>query len=276
MCCLLCRYDDWAHQVQDGQPLFAMFGAEPLPVTEKASSAAAEQLAAYAGRGERAQWPANCFVVEGAWARNTRYEFSIEVTNPPYSETTKVAPRLWVTPLRRAATQAARDGDADSAASDAPFVISGPSKYGSMCTLPAHRAEAMSTSFDACKAAALIGAVQTDTTSPEACLKAIHATKNRPTGSRQVSNKHLSRAPFLAPPVHNVAAIVGAVEAQCPPKTVYSVRAGGECVRCTWGNIISDADGANPHPAFVVALQHCSNPLSSMLGMQSFECKGFL
>jgi len=176
----------------------------------------------------------NCVVITGAWRRNTRYELRLRIRNAP-SPATRAAgvvskvgadavsssPHVWIAPLQYDT----------SPSGELVITVAGPSKYGAVCSLPPQRQPALSRMFDACayaRDAGVVEALQTDT---NACVSALRVFRNAAKGGT-------ARAfPFSVPPLTMPLPTAASHLAACGGSRAPSLRAGGECVSCQWGEV---------------------------------------
>lgn len=205
--------------------------AEPLTPLEQLRSAAS------ASEGNSTAAP-HCFVLRGAWERNTRYQLRFTVVNPTHPESSRPAARVWTTPLNLA------PGGTDGTSSDERHVISGPGTLGTFCEPVAHRAASMATTYDACAAAEAAGVLPEGEPVPEDCISAIQTARAASNAAVAAAGGVLPEALLALPPITSFAAARGATALECAPGEVHSTRAGGQCIRCTWGALVLGQDGA--------------------------------
>jgi hypothetical protein len=240
---LKCRFDDLGDQPAVGEVLDSLVGNNTAG-QPRSLMTAADEVAAAAAKSSSAPSVTSCFVVGGAWQRNQRYQIRFSVTTPASSGSRTPAPQIWVTPLVSSSLEAGYNWDNFT-------VLSGSSKYGALCEPPAHRRQAMSASFDACSALEQLlaagggaGALSMPASrTSAACLQQLQTLEAQASAAAYAGPINAGAFPFTAPPLTNVSRLAGAATGSCAEGSIFSARAGGECVDCTWGVVKRTSDG---------------------------------
>ena len=171
------------------------------------------------------------------WRRDVRYLVSFDVAHPASERPTKPAPAIWIAPLKHTWNDASQNYT---------LHIAGPTKWGTVCTPPAHRQAALATAFDACAAVRAAGLRLPQPTSADACVAALQARRRELEQARTPeAAATLLQLPYTAPPLAAATAQGAAAEGGCPQGSIWSARAGGECVTCAHGTLTQVASGVS-------------------------------